>query len=307
MESLQAKHRQEKKSLQARITQKKKSATKKTRKGIHDECAELERQLQEFQNLELTHIEGQTKVDEDAHSPKSEPKPVLETTDSNGTEPQTQQSLRTSVALTDEQTRRSNRQKARLARRAAEQEQIIAEAEKEAQDMPDLRQQEINAMRTLSTSKGLQEHQIRSDGHCLYAAIADQLTTQGHGQKLNAPLHGRTGVIEPSTPPYKVTRFVTASYIEEHADEFLPFLEEPLDHYVGKIRDTGEWGGHLELLALAKAYNVGINVLQSNGRIDRIEPGTDSTEMTLWLSYYHHNFGLGEHYNSLRQAVGLEL
>ncbi|KAL8675364.1 MAG: hypothetical protein Q9168_000195 [Polycauliona sp. 1 TL-2023] len=303
MESLQAKHRQEKKDLQARITQKKKSATKKTRKGIVDECAELERQLQETQNLESTNIQGQTELDDDVHSPIIATEPVPKDCHSNGVEDQTQQSPIPSVPIDNEQTRKPNRQKARLARRAAEHERMIAEAAKEAETLPDLRQQEIDAMRTLSTSKGLQEHQIRSDGHCLYAAVADQLATQGHGV-IDAPLRARACGIEPSSPPYKVTRFVTAFYIEEHADEFLPFLEEPLREYVGKVRDTGEWGGHLELLALAKAYNVDINVLQSSGRIDKIEPGTAKAEMTLWLSYHHHNFGLGEHYNSLRRAVG---
>ncbi|KAL8848715.1 MAG: hypothetical protein Q9221_006259 [Calogaya cf. arnoldii] len=298
MEQLQSRHRQEQRDLQARITQKKKSATKKTRKGINDECAEHARQLKERQDQELTSLEGQNKSDEDTDIPCNDPKPVPEEAFGGGFEHQTQKSSVPSVAPTVEQTKKPNRQKARLARRAAEQEHMIAEAAKEAQDLPDLRQQEINAMRTLISSKGLQEHVIRSDGHCLYAAVADQLTRS----MLETPLNGRTGTTEPSSPPYKVTRSVTASYIQDHADEFLPFLEEPLEVYVAKIRDTGEWGGHLELLALAKAYDVDINVLQSSGQIERIESGTDKTKLTLWLSYYHHSFGLGEHYNSLRQT-----
>ncbi|KAL8655012.1 MAG: hypothetical protein Q9226_003205 [Calogaya cf. arnoldii] len=302
MEQLQSKHRQEQRDFQARITQKKKSATKKTRKGINDECAELARQLKERQDQELTSLQGQNKCEEDTDIPCNDPEPVPEETSGDGFEHQRQKSSVPSVAPTIEQTKKPNRQKARLARRAAEQEHMIAEAAREAQDLPDLRQQEIDAMRSLFSSKGLQEHVIRSDGHCLYAAVADQLTTQEHGLMLETPLNGRTRTTEPSRPPYKVTRSVTASYIQDHADEFLPFLEEPLDVYVGKIRDTGEWGGHLELLALAKAYDVDINVLQSSGQIDRIESGTEKTKLTLWLSYYHHSFGLGEHYNSLRQT-----
>ncbi|CAL8577631.1 OTU protein [Xanthoria parietina] len=300
MEQLQSRHRQEQRELQARVTQKKKSATKKTRKGINDECCELTMQLKERQELELSTLEGTAEDDEHTDIPTTDPEPVLEEPHGNGAEDQTQKIPGPSVAITNEQTRKPNRQKARLARRAAEQDHMIAEAAKEAQDLPDLRRQEIDAMRTLFTSKGLQEHAIRSDGHCLYAAIADQLTTREPALMLEAPLKGRTGISMPLSPPYKVTRFVTASYIQDHADEFLPFLEEPLDDYVGKIRDTGEWGGHLELLALAKAYDVDINVLQSSGQVERIESGTDKTRMSLWLSYYHHNFGLGEHYNSLR-------
>ncbi|KAI4271235.1 MAG: hypothetical protein LQ337_006155 [Flavoplaca oasis] len=301
MESLAAKHRQQNRDLQARIIQKKKSATKKTRKGILDECAELERQLQETQDQELANHEGRTKAGEGTDIPNTGTGPILEDSDSHEIGHQAQEPLITAMMPTNEQRKKPNRQKARLARRAAQQEQMMAEATREAQDLPDLRQREIDDMRTLFSSKGLQEHVIRSDGHCLYAAVADQLTIQKQGRLPETPLNDRPGINDHSTPPYKVTRGVTASFIQEHADEFLPFLEEPLDDYVSKIRNTGEWGGHLELLAMAKAYNVDINVLQSSGQIDKIESGTNTTKSTLWLSYYHHNFGLGEHYNSLRQ------
>ena len=53
MEEVQRKHRQEQKELQSRITSKKKSATKKTRKGVNDDCAELERQLKERHEAEM--------------------------------------------------------------------------------------------------------------------------------------------------------------------------------------------------------------------------------------------------------------
>ncbi|KAL8775037.1 MAG: hypothetical protein Q9209_000516 [Squamulea sp. 1 TL-2023] len=302
MEQLESKHRQQQKDLQARITQKKKSATKKTRKGVNDECAELERQLKDKQELEIAHLEGRPNSKDVTDIQDSGSEPAIEPLNGSILEHQMQKGATKSVPVKDEQAKKPNRQKARLARRAAEQEHTVAEAAREAQDLPDLREQEIDAMRTLFTSRGLQEQEIRSDGHCLYAAVADQLTTQNQRLMPEESLSGVIGLTKPSTAPYKVTRSVTASYIEDHADDFLPFLEEPLDEYVGKIRDTGEWGGHLELIALAKAYDVDINVLQSSGQIEKIESGTKNTKLTLWLSYYHHIFGLGEHYNSLRHV-----
>jgi OTU domain-containing protein 6 len=98
-----------------------------------------------------------------------------------------------------------------------------------------------------------------------------------------------------------VVRKAAATYIEGHPDDFVPFLDEPLEDYIHKIRDTAEWGGHLELLALAKTYNVEICVLQ-NGAAQKIEPGTENKPETIYLAYYRHGFGLGEHYNSLRKA-----
>ena len=83
----------------------------------------------------------------------------------------------------------------------------------------------------------------------------------------------------------------------------MPWLDEPLGQYVTKIRETAEWGGHLELMALAKAYNVEICVLQDGGA-QTIEPGSEASKEPekIWLAYYRHGFGLGEHYNSLRRA-----
>jgi OTU domain-containing protein 6 len=102
---------------------------------------------------------------------------------------------------------------------------------------------------------------------------------------------------------YKAVRKAAASYIEGHPDEFAGFLDEPLESYVEKIRDTAEWGGHLELLALARTYKVEICVIQ-DGDPQTIKPDEDAGKEPekIWLGYYRHGFGLGEHYNSLRKS-----
>ena len=305
MDELQKKHRQEQKDLQARVTQKKKSATKKTRKGVNDECAELERQLKEKQDHEISEMNGEPKSNGHIFGQGDEDESIPETNSSEIEHDLLNLSV-SSAQPKDEKTKKPNRQKARLARRAAEQDLIANQAAQEAKDLPDLRQQESEAMRKQYTSRGLNEHEIRSDGHCLYAAVADQLVSHDQGLLPKKMLHGIDSIPNPSAPPCKITRSVAASYINDHADDFVPFLEQPLDDYLRKIRYTGEWGGHLELLALAKAYDVDINVLQSTGQIEKIESGTDGSKLVLWLSYYHHNFGLGEHYNSLRQNSSLQ-
>src|ERR1700738_3116595 len=58
LEQLQVKHRKEQRDLQARITQKKKAATKKTRKVVNTECEELERTLKDKQEQELAILNG---------------------------------------------------------------------------------------------------------------------------------------------------------------------------------------------------------------------------------------------------------
>ena len=307
MEDLQKKHRQEQKDLLSRVTQKKKSATKKTRKGTSDECAELERQLKERHEAEIAALTSHDQLeveDNENVSVNGDDQPDRHEKPKDISESMKAMSV-FSTPVTNGHPKKPNRQKARLARRAAEQEVAAEEAEKEAANLPNLREKEMKAMQEAYISRGLKEHEIRSDGHCLYAAVADQLDHSEIGlkPKIQINILNDEAQLKPAIAGYKITRQVAAAYISQNSEDFLPFLEKPLDQYVTTIRDTGEWGGHLEILALAKAYGVDINVLQGDGKVEKIECGIDKEPRTLWLAYYHHSFGLGEHYNSLRKAL----
>lgn len=297
MEALQKKHRQEQKELQSRITQKKKSATKRTRKGVNDECETLERQLKDKHDLELSELQGEP--DLTANVPDlglSSHESDLENSLGDSIN---SISLSGALVTSTEQAKKPSRQKARLARRAAEKEAAATQAAEEAAELPNRRDQEREAMHGAYTLRDLKEKEIRPDGHCLYAAVADQLTEA----KIDLTPNIEIGNISHNTEAgYKVIRQVAASYISRHPDDFVPFLEQPLEVYVTSIRDTAEWGGHLELMALAQAYGVTINVLQGDGKIEKIECGQETSNKQLWLAYYRHSFGLGEHYNSLRRA-----
>ena len=296
MEELQKRHRAEQRDLQSRITQKKKSATKKTRKGVNDECAELERRLKAKQDDELSLLQDPLPLNDNT------PETVLETKREvpvrvDPAESHIENSLADlslQESATQESGRKPNRQKARLARRAAEQEAQAAKATEEAANLPDLREKERFLMSRELQSRGLTEKAIRSDGHCLYAAIADQLIQKG------VEITGSGNLA--TEPAYRIVRHKAADYISYHASDFSSFLEEDLEDYVVKIKDTGEWGGELELSALAREYNIEINVLQGNGRVEKIVGGPESYKNPIWLAYYRHSFGLGEHYNSLRKS-----
>ncbi|KAI8633874.1 OTU-domain-containing protein [Xylariaceae sp. FL1651] len=338
LEAIQARHRKEQRELQSRITSKKKNATKKTRKGIADECAMLERELKDSQERELAVLNGNMNSEEpnSVEQKMTTPPEDRDDTDGNGitdrlksmkispttptstqTPPQLQSRTQTSPepaahAEAQEQNqgqgqgRKRNRQKERMARRAAEQEAVAEAAEEEAKDMTDYRGIERSSLERAFNAHGLIEYEIRPDGHCLFSAVADQLAQRNIPLSLS-PSIDDTGRDGEKTPPYRAVRRVATDYIETHSDNFAPFLEEPLETYVPKIRDTAEWGGQLELLALASAYHVQIKVVQ-NGRTETIQPsdgGQDQDkrdeDRTIWLAYYRHGYGLGEHYNSLRK------
>jgi OTU domain-containing protein 6 len=357
MDQLQQRHRKEAKDLQAKITQKKKAATKKTRKGVNDECDNLERDMKARHQQEMQALSGQPDgnkdedededeegakdevgardeegaknekgaKDEEGAKDKDQNQPPAQNDDPLANKPRQLDPNQQDDTNTQQQPqppkKKQNRAKARLARRAAEQDALIASATLEAHDIPNLKALERTQMLSQFNSLNLSEQEIRPDGHCLYSAVADQLQQLGLPLDLGlAPSDSANIAIinndnnnntagkekeekQQQQQPYKIVRQAAADYILSHPSDFTPFLDEPLDYYAYKIKNTAEWGGQLELMALAKQYNVSISVLQGNGRVEEINPPDEKThDNKLWLAYYRHGFGLGEHYNSLRKT-----
>lgn len=312
LEALQARHRKEQRDLVSQVTQKKKQASKKTRKGVNEECERLERELKERQERELRALNGED-VDEDIDvgvldEPPSEDEDrgLQEGVSNLSLDASTSRARTTNGDQPDVSTggrkKKPNRAKERLARRAAEQAAVIAEAEREAANAPNPREVERERMAGQLERHKLALHEIRADGHCLYAAVSDQLKSRELGLEPKI----RVTVAEEEkddTSGYKKVRYAAADWIQSHGDDFVGFMEDPLPEHVRKIKETGEWGGHLELLALARTYGMRICVLHSDGRVDKIQPEEEGQELQeIWLGYYKHSHGLGEHYNSLRRA-----
>jgi OTU domain-containing protein 6 len=310
LEALQSRHRKEQRDLVSRVTQKKKQASKKTRKGVNDECERLERELKERQERELAVLNGEA-PEEDAPEPEEEPEEdvqdvqeAVQSLSINGNTPAS--STNGEEDAEAGRKKKANRAKARLARRAAEQNAIIADAEREAANAPNPREIERERMAQQLEKHKLALHEIRADGHCLYAAVADQLTTRELSLQPRIPITTIQGEGEGNAKEaYKTVRHAAADFLQTHADEYNGFTEDPLPEHIRKIRETGEWGGHLELLALARTYGLRICVLHSDGRVDKIETeedGEGKEKEEIWLGYYKHSHGLGEHYNSLRKV-----
>jgi len=369
LDELQARHRKEQRDLQSRITQKKKNASKKTRKGVNDECATLEREMKERQAEEVALLSGESgggggvREDEEKEEAKGEfvgvngaaqnlenstispPPPATASQSQSQPEPEqapiASSSPSAAAAISNSKNdegggagKKRNRQKERLARRAAEVEAASAAAESEAAGMTDHRALERSYMDAQFRTHGLVEQDIQPDGHCLFSAVADQLRTRGYDTTTTSsslalpisskhPEQGETEQIpqdKEAEPGYKTTRRAATEYMASHRDDFEPFLAmdersggtEGWDGYITKMRDTATWGGQLELTALANVYGVEIRVVQ-DGRTESITPTTTTTsstggqgdgegseKRTIWLAYYRHGYGLGEHYNSLR-------
>lgn len=146
--------------------------------------------------------------------------------------------------------------------------------------------------------------QINPDGHCLFSAVADQLVL--------------LGLILPAEATYANLRIAAANYIHSHPDDFLPFLPSSggedgagaldagmmnragFDSYCTSIRDTAVWGGEPEIVALSRAFNVPIHVVQGgqppvvvhNPAGD--QQGSISAPGAVRISYHRKLYGLGE-------------
>jgi len=157
-------------------------------------------------------------------------------------------------------------------------------------------------------------HEINPDGHCLFSAIADQLAL------LN--------ILPANEANYATVRATASSYLSQHPDDFLPFLPSisgedgvgatdnnglmdarQFEQYCFTIKDTAAWGGEPEILALSRAYNVPIQVIQAGTPSvvthtpDDNLPKRDAKIVR--ISFHRRMYGLGEHYNSLRPKNAL--
>ena len=105
------------------------------------------------------------------------------------------------------------------------------------------------------------------------------------------------------------TGSLCADALLKHEDEFAPFCEyadgiSTFDEYLSKVRNSAEWGGHLELRALGVALNRPIYVysVQSGAKplaIHEDSEGVKTDEEPILLSYHLHYYALGEHYNQV--------
>jgi len=173
------------------------------------------------------------------------------------------------------------REKARLAEKQREAE-IAADLEKAGPSPRDLEIQRI--MELYLVEKKLTLKEISADGNCLYRAIASQC----QGDNVD----------------YKQIRKTCAQVLSEEEEEFMPFaeIETTYENYVDKVASSSEWGGHLELRALAMGLKRPIVVYSADAPPlimgEEYKDQNDSVE-EIRLSFHRYYYALGEHYNSV--------
>ena len=172
------------------------------------------------------------------------------------------------------------REKARLAEKKREEE--IALERLNAGPSP--RQLEIQRITELYLAdKKLTLKEIPADGKWLYRAIASQCEDD---------------------LDYKAVRKTCAEILTQHNDEFSPFaeIETTYEEYVEKVASSSEWGGHLELRALAMGLKRPIVVYSADAPpliMGEEYKDQDDSVTEIRLSFHRFYYALGEHYNSV--------
>ena len=93
-----------------------------------------------------------------------------------------------------------------------------------------------------------------------------------------------------------------ADHMVANSDDYLSFValdaEDPLAAYADhcrKVRETSEWGGQPELLALTRVLDRPIWVHSRDAPLLKMG---DAQAPPLVVAYHRHYYALGEHYNS---------
>ncbi|KAL0238749.1 hypothetical protein PCE1_004441 [Barthelona sp. PCE] len=142
-----------------------------------------------------------------------------------------------------------------------------------ALDTPSKRERRV--IDTTLKAEGLRQQGIQADGNCLYRSIGFQINRE-----------------------QSQLRVVAADYLLDHRDEYCHFVLEDFDQYIEKVRNTHEWGTHLEIQALSNALDLHIAVYQDGETLHFNE----HNETLVRIAYLKHAFPTGEHFNAVIKA-----
>jgi len=129
--------------------------------------------------------------------------------------------------------------------------------------------------------QGFKMRDVVGDGNCLFRALADQMDG---GENM-----------------HHKHRKETVTYMAEHEDEFIPFLEETVSfkEYLKDLSSRGTYGGNDSIVAFARGNGVDVVIHQLNNPTFIIEGGTSTSGQKTVVHLAYHDF---EHYSSVRRS-----
>lgn len=269
---ISARHKKERKELQAKVQALKKLAgkgDKKKKKEVLEEIVRLEADLNAKHADELATIETpEDNVNQNANESVEN--------DRNEGEPET------NVRISKAQKRRDKK----VAEEKIRQIEILAQEELNKSGP---RNVEMVTLKKLLAERQLLMQPIASDGDCLYNAIRNQLNVTGrHVPDVSSLRH--------STADYIVENKDTLKFYMTNAETGDSLDDAEFDAYCLAVRNTPAWGGQIEITALSSVVKAPIEVIQATGPVT-VQGEHEHPEPNLIITYHRHMYSLGEHYN----------
>ena len=259
--ALEAKHEAEWRAFRERAETQRQGASKKKLKQINFQLQQEESDLRYRQHEELDELDG----GDDAAT--VEEAVVVEDLGAKRREEEARIKAKKLAKAAKKKSKRDAKAKAESAKAS----QVDEEAEEVRRNSERKKECEAISRKLVEINRRIKD--VAADGHCLYRAIADQ-----------------------SDSTYTEVRKMCASFMESHADDFAPFIEdESFGDHCAKVRSSAEWGGQPELLALARALQRPIVVYSRDSEPLRMGDGNGEE---LVVTYHRDYYALGEHYNS---------
>ena len=181
-------------------------------------------------------------------------------------------------------------------KKEAEARKRYEEAKEAMKDWDDPKVAEDQRLAMQLEPQGLKITVIQADGHCLYRALAHQCMRSV--DELEPEVASQVATWEQGGGHEQMRR-MCATFMKQHTDDFAPFVDtDDFGAYVDKIENSAEWGGDVELMALARRLKSHIHVYSAHLSEQTFSPDAASG-VHLRVSFHKHAFGLGEHYNSV--------
>lgn len=200
----------------------------------------------------------------------------------------------------EEEQARKKKDKAQKKRQNRVDKEADREAEKERERLeagPSRRETELAALKIKLAKQEppMTILEIPADGNCLYRSVAHQM------RQFRPDLHNFKRSADEA---FLEVRALGADSLRKDSDQYSPFAElkdgENFPSYCERVETSADWGGELELRALADVLSVHIQVF----RAEAAEPlilGSVATQTgePLRVAFHQYYYALGEHYNSV--------
>ena len=259
--ALEAKHAEEWREFRERAEAQRQGVSKKKLKQLEFQLQQEESDLRYRHHEELDELDGG-----DDEATVEEPV-VEEDAAAKRREEEERQRAKKLAKAAKKKSKREAKAKTESARAQAD----AIEAEEVRRNSERKKECEAISKKLVEVNRKIKD--VAADGHCLYRAIADQ-----------------------SDSTYAEVRKTCAAFMEAHASDFAPFIEdESFGDHCAKVRSSAEWGGQPEVLALARALQRPIVVYSRDSAPLRMGE-SDGEELV--VTYHRDYYALGEHYNS---------